>query len=171
MLVALVVPHEHDGRQAEQVEQVDTNGEARHVENKNKPAVGMRLVGVVFPLQDEPEHHSGEGRGVGIDLALDGREPEGVAEGIDERTHHARRLNGNGLGGGQLVPTVNEQAAHQVGNRPEEEQNGTCREQGAHHVDHISHLTGVADQLREQVGRKHEEGGTGRVAYFEFITC
>ena len=71
------------------------DGEARHIHDEHQPAVAVRLVGMLLPLQDEPEHHGGEGRGVGIDLALDSREPEGVAEGIDQGAHQSAALNGD----------------------------------------------------------------------------
>ena len=63
---------------------MDTDGEARHIHDEHKPAVAMRLVGMLFPLEYQPEHHSCECRRIGIHLALDGTKPEGVAEGVDE---------------------------------------------------------------------------------------
>ena len=57
----LVIVYQHDGRQTQQVQQVDTNGEARHIHDEHQPAVGMRLVGMVFPFQNQPEYHSGKG--------------------------------------------------------------------------------------------------------------
>ena len=81
---ATVIVYQADGRQTEQVEEVNTNRQARHVDYKNKPTVAMRLIGMIFPFQDEPEYNSCKGRRVGIDLALDSREPEGIAEGVDK---------------------------------------------------------------------------------------
>ena len=62
MLVAFVVPHQHNGWQTQQVQQVDTDGETRHVENQYQPAVSMWLVSMVFPLQDKPEYNGCKGR-------------------------------------------------------------------------------------------------------------
>ena len=56
----LVAIHQHDGGQAQEVEQVDADGQAGHVEYQHEPTVGVRLVGMVFPLEDDPEHHGGE---------------------------------------------------------------------------------------------------------------
>ena len=72
---------------------MDTDAEASHVHDEHQPAVAVRLIGMVFPLQDKPEHHSGKGRRVGIDLTLDCREPERVTKGIDERTHQTGSFN------------------------------------------------------------------------------
>ena len=83
-----IIIDQHDGRQAQQVQQVYANGESCHIHDKHQPAVGMGLVGLVLPLEDKPEDDGGEGRRVGIHFTLDSREPEGVAEGIDEGAHH-----------------------------------------------------------------------------------
>lgn len=56
----LVAVDEDDSRQAQQVQQVHTDGQTCHVEDEHKPTVRVRLVGVVFPLEDEPEHDSRE---------------------------------------------------------------------------------------------------------------
>jgi hypothetical protein len=42
----------------------------------------MRLVGIVFPLEDQPEDKRGEHGGEGIDFTLHSREPKGVGEGV-----------------------------------------------------------------------------------------
>ena len=76
--MAFVVVNKHNCRDAQQVEEMDTDRQACHVCNEHKPAVGVRLVGMVFPFQNEPEDDGGEGRGIGIHLALDSREPECV---------------------------------------------------------------------------------------------
>ena len=52
----LEVINQHDGGQAQQVEQVYADGKAGQVENQHQPAVAVRLVGTVLPLEDEPEH-------------------------------------------------------------------------------------------------------------------
>ena len=100
----------------------------------------MWLVGMVFPFQDEPEHDSGEGRRVGINLALNGREPKRIAEGIDKCAHQARSLNSNELGSGKAAPVFNNQFAGEVCDAPEQEQDGSGTEQGAHCVYHTCHL-------------------------------
>ncbi len=57
----LVIIYQHNGRQTQQVQQVDTDRQTRHIHNQHEPTVGMRLVGLIFPLQDEPEHNSRKG--------------------------------------------------------------------------------------------------------------
>ncbi len=58
----LVVINQHNGGYTEKVEQVDADGKPRHIHDEHQPAVAVRLVGVVLPLQDEPKHHCREGR-------------------------------------------------------------------------------------------------------------
>ena len=46
----LVVIYQYDGRDAEQVEQVNTDAEACHIGDEYQPSVAVRLVGMVFPF-------------------------------------------------------------------------------------------------------------------------
>ena len=48
------------------------DAEACEIGNENEPAVAVRLVGIVLPLQHQPEHDGREQRTVSIDFALDG---------------------------------------------------------------------------------------------------
>ena len=82
-----IAEHQHDGRNAKQVQQVHADAQARHIGDEDEPAIAVRLVGMVFPFQNEPEHNRGERRRIGIHLAFDSREPKGVAEGVDQRAH------------------------------------------------------------------------------------
>ena len=82
----------------------------------------MGLVGVVLPLQYQPEHYCGKGGGVGIYLALDSGVPEGVAEGVYQRSHHTARLYGNELCHIHLRPVLENKLTRQMGDSPEEEQ-------------------------------------------------
>ena len=87
----LIIIYQGDGGQAEQVEQVHADAKSREVENKHEPAVRVGLIGVVLPFQNQPEHQGGEHRGVGINFALDGREPERVAPRVSQRARQAAR--------------------------------------------------------------------------------
>ena len=51
---------------------MDTDGETGEVEDEHEPTVGMGLVGMVFPFEDEPEDQGGEHGGIGINLAFNG---------------------------------------------------------------------------------------------------
>ena len=86
-----IIIYQGDGGQAEQVEQVHADAKSREVENQYEPAVGVGLVGMVLPFQNQPEHQGGEHRGVGINFALDGREPERVAPRVSQRARQAAR--------------------------------------------------------------------------------
>ena len=166
----LIVIYQHDGGQAEQVQQVDADAEARQVGNQDEPAVGVWLVGHVFPLQDEPEHDGGEQRRERIYLALDGREPERVAERVGQRTHYAATHDGGHLSAGDVVFVLHYQLAHQVRDAPEQEQDAGAAHQRAHVVHHPCHFRGAGGEEREEVGHEHEERCSGRVSHFQFIT-
>ena len=129
----------------------------------------MRLVGIVLPLQHQPEHQSGEEAGVGIDLAFDGREPERVRERIGQRARH-----GSGFDGDELSPRLHPavlayQFAGQMRDAPEEEHDAQGAEQRTHDVHHQRHLGRVVGQLGEQVAGEHEEGCSWRVTHLQLI--
>ena len=117
----LVVVYQHYGRDAEQVQQVDSDAQSSHVCYQYQPAVAMRLIGMVFPFQYQPEHHCGECRRVGIYLTLDSRIPERVAKCIYQRAHQSRCFYGYDLAQSQRVPVLQYQSSHQVGDGPEQE--------------------------------------------------
>ena len=165
-----VVIYQHDGGQAKQVQQVNADAEARQVGDEHQPAVAVRLVGHVLPLQDQPEHHGGEQRREGIYLALHGREPERVAERIGQRAHQSAAHHGDELGGRDVCFIPDDQLADQVRDGPEEEQDARAAHQRAHVVHHLRHLGGVGGELREQVGHQHEERCAGRVSHFQFVS-
>ena len=57
-----ITEHQNDGRNTKQIEQVHADTEARHIGNQHQPTVTVRLVGMVFPLQNEPKHDGRKGR-------------------------------------------------------------------------------------------------------------
>ena len=165
----LIIIDKHDGREAEQVEQVHADAEAGQVGDEHQPAVAVRLVGDVLPFEDEPEDHCREQRGEGVDFALDGREPERVAERIGQGSHQAAAHDDRGLGGGDARLVRGHQLAYQVCDRPEEEQDARRAHQRAHVVDHLGHFRRIAGKLRKEVRHEHEERRSGRVAHFQLV--
>ena len=166
-----VVEDEHEGRQAEQVEQMHADAETREVGDEDEPAVAARLVGMVFPLEHQPEDDGSEQAAVGIDLSLYCAEPEGVAEGIDQCAGQCTGLHRDELCQGLHPAVLAHELACQVTDAPEEEHDAGCTEEGAHHVDHEGDLCRVIDQLREEVGGEHEEGCPRRMPYFQLVSC
>ena len=57
-----IIIYEYDGRDTEQVEQVHTDTQTCHIGDEYKPAIAVRFVGMVFPLQYQPEYYSCECR-------------------------------------------------------------------------------------------------------------
>ena len=129
----------------------------------------MRLVGHVFPFQDEPEHHGGEQRGERVYLSLYRRKPECVAERVGQCAHHAAAYDGEYLPRADVLLVRHHQLARQVRDAPEQEEYAGRAHQRAHVVYHLGHLGGVARELREQVGHQHEERCPRRVPYFQLV--
>ena len=150
---------------------MDANRQSGDIHDEHKPAVAVRFIGHILPFQNEPEHNGRQRRGVGIDLTFDGREPECIAECVYQRTHQSGSLNGDKLRHGQLTPVGDKQTACKMGDTPEQEKDTRRRQQGAHRVHHLRHLSGIAGKLREEIGRQHEERCPRRVADFHLVTC
>ena len=148
---------------------MDTNGKAGHIEDEHQPTVAMRLVCTVFPLQDQPEHDGCEGRGVGIDLTLDSGEPECVGECVNQSAHQGGSLYGDGLGERGHSAVLDDEAAHQMRDGPEEEHDTNRGEERTHNVDHTRHLRHIAGKLAEKIGREGKEWCPRWVADFELV--
>ena len=165
----LIIIDQNDGRQAQQIEQVHTDGQTGEVENQHNPAIGVRRVGIVFPFQNEPEHQSREHRRIGVDFALDCGEPEGVAPRVGQSTGHTAGQNGQRLAEGFDHAVGAKQLTRQMRDAPEQEQDAECREQGAHYIDPVGHLLGTRGKERKELAREHKEGCSGRVTHFKPI--
>ena len=118
---------------------MDTHRQACDIGDENNPAVTRsraRLhrgwpfgLPVFVPFQDEPEHQGGEKTGEGIDLGLDSREPEGVAEGVGKGSHRATRLDADGLGSGQHVSLLTDDFSGEMGDGEEKEEDASGTQQ------------------------------------------
>ncbi len=165
---AAEMPHQDHRRNAEQIEQMHADGQADKIGDEHHPAVTAGLVGLVLPLQHQPEHQRRQETGVGIDLGFHRREPERVAERIGQRAHQAAHLHQPHTCRRERA-VGHHQPPRQVRNRPEEEQDAARTEQGREQVHHQRHPRGIARELREEIGRKHEEGRARRVSHLQFI--
>ena len=165
----LEVIDQHDGGDAEQVEEVHTDGEADDVGQQDDITVTLDARTAALPFEDEPEDESRHERREGIDLGLDSREPERVGPRIDQGTHHAGEEDGDGLGPGHVVQRLVVAADDLAGKRgdgPEEEENGTSREEGRHAVDPKAGLRHVAAcEVNEETSGEIEESISGRVTH------
>ena len=146
-----IIIYEYDGRNTEQVEQVHTDTQTCHIGDEYKPAVAMRFVGMVFPLQYQPEYYSSECRWERIDLTLYCRKPEGIAEGVDECAHHTWGFDGNQFAGGHLFPIADDEFACQMCDSPKEEQDTNGTQECAHRVHHFGNLCGIAGEMCEEI--------------------
>ena len=150
---------------------MNANGKPGEIEDEHQPAIGVRLIGVVFPFENKPEDQSGEHGGVGIDLTFHGREPECVAPSVGERTGQTATHDDNQLGEGGDDAVFANEFPRQVCDAPEEEENAKGGKQCRHDVHAERHLGRVVCELSEEVAGQHEERCAGRVTHFKFIGC
>ena len=167
--ILLVVVHQHDSGQAKEVEQVDTDGESCEVKNEDEPAVGVWRIGIVFPLENQPEHQGSEHGRVSIYFAFYSREPESVAPSVSQSTSHTTGNNRNSLRQIFYHTLSADEFACQVGDTPKEEQDAECRECGTHHIDPICHLLRARGKEGEKLAGEHEERCTRWVSHFKAI--
>ena len=170
-----VVDDEPDGREGQQVQEVHADGEAYEVGNQHDPAVrvdvGHRVFVLLVPLQDAPEDQGGEERRHGVDLALDGGEPEGVGEGVGQRGHEGGAEDGDEARGVELAPSGDELAG-QAHDAEVEQHDGHAAAYRRHAVDAVGHLGDVtAGEERGDAAEDLERGGSRRVADEHFRGC
>ena len=95
---------------------------------------------------------------------------EGVGEGVGQRADGARTQYGPHVGVGQLAALRRVDAAAEVGDRPEHEQDAEGAGQRVHGVDGDAHVVGVSEgEERGQARQHHEQRCSGRVSHFEFV--
>ena len=169
MVILAEVVDEHQSRYGQQVQYVHTDRETHQIGYQHDPAGRVRLVGLLLPLEHEPYHQRREHRREGVDLTFDGREPEGVGEGVCQGTHGARAEDGdlvvvsNGAAAGAVY------AACDVRDRPEEEEYAEGAGQTVHGIDHVGHVVRRGCEHGGYAGHEHEERRSGRVSDFEFV--
>jgi len=149
---------------------VDTDTQSGQICDQNQPTVAVGLIGYVFPFQNQPEYNGCEQGGESIYFAFYGREPEGIAECIDQcadqsATHHCDKLACR-----DIVFVGDHQFANQVGDAPEKEQDTGAAHEGTHVVYHLRYGSYIGGELRKEIRYQHKEGCAGRVSYFQFIT-
>ena len=148
---------------------MDADGKARDVGYQDYPAVAAWTVSRFLPFQYQPEHQGREERGESIDLSLDSREPEGVAKGVSQRTHHSARFDGDDLSKGHGT-RGREQGADKVRNGQEQEEDAARTQECRQQIDHQRYLRRLAGKLGEEVGHQHKDGRPGWMSDFQFVT-
>ena len=151
---------------------MNANRQAHQVGDEHDPAQVARLFGAGLPLEDGPEDERREQGAQGVDLALDGTEPEAVAEGVGEGTHSTAAEDGEALGGSRLRlslrPAGHAELLRQVRDAPEEEEDGEGTRHCAHHVHRRGRVHG-GDEHGEEAGDEHEHRGARRVSDLELV--
>ena len=164
------VVDEGQRRDGEQVEDVHADREAHQVGDQHDPARGVGLVGLLLPFEHEPHDQCREHRREGVDLALDGREPEGVGEGVGQGADGSGSEHGPRPGVGQLRTAAGHQTPRQGRDGPEEEEDAEGAGQRVHGIDgHADQVRVAESEERGQACQHHEQRGPGRVPHFEFV--
>ena len=169
LTVVFKIIHVNDGGYCQQVQQVDSDGGADKERDKDKPAQGMRLVGLFLPFEHCPEHHCRKERRHGVNLAFYSREPESVGEAVGQRTYDAAGEHGPntavldrdfiGFETGYLLAEQRDS--------PEKEHNAESAADGRHCVDGKSGIVG--HQHSEQTADNLESGCSRRVSHLNFV--
>ena len=129
----------------------------------------MRLIGHLFPFENQPENHSRKQRGIGIHLALYRTEPEGVTKCIGQGAYHTTTHDRDQLPQRDFRTFVHDDLPSHVCDAPEEEQDRQSTEQGRHTIDHDRHLRRIRGELRKEVRCQHKERCSRRVSYLQLV--
>src|SRR5262249_5045389 len=121
--IPLEVVNHYDRGDGEEVEQMNADGEAHHVEDEDEPPVRAGFTMILFPFEDGPKDDGCEEGGRGIYFPFDGTIPEGITERVSEGADSACAENGEGLvfigfGGGV---GLHDEFSCEVSDGPEEE--------------------------------------------------
>ena len=169
VLALAIVEHKYQGGNCQQVKQVNTYTQTHQEGYEHYPTVGMRLLCDVVPAGHCPEHHGCEKTRHGIHLALDGTEPEGIGEAIDQGAHKTGAYNGDCLAF-SVFPVI--ATAHEPACKPDyrkiQEEDGKCTAESTHRVYRHSGSLPFSEESKE-TGEKLESGVSGRMSDFEFI--
>ena len=156
-------------RNGQQVEDMDADRESHQVGDQDQPPRCVGFVGLILPFEHQPHDERREHRREGVNLAFDGREPESVGEGIGQRADGASAQHGPSIGIGQFASLRRVDAASEVGDRPEHEEDAEGTGQRVHDIDRQRYILGRGCQHRGQTGHHHEERCSGRVPHFELV--
>ena len=152
---------------------MDTDRQAHQIGDEHDPPQIARLFSAGLPLENGPEDERREQGAQGVHLTLDGAEPEAVAEGVGQGPPGPTAEDGKALGRGRLRlafgPTRHAQLLRQVGDAPEQEEDGERARHRTHHVDRCGRIN-RRNEHRKETRDQHEHRGTGRVSDRELVT-
>ena len=168
LLVLLIIDKEYDGRDGQQVEQVDTDGQAHQEADEDEPAVGIRRIGLFFPFERRPEDHGGEERRHRIDFPFYGREPERIGKTVGESAHDPCAEERDGTGFGERPSPLLLEPASEVDDGQVEEEDGQAGAEGAHRIDGDGGVGGSGDN-GEDAGEQVEDHVAGGVSDFQLV--
>ncbi len=143
-----------------------------HEKDKDDPFVGAGFIGMVLPFEDGPEDQGGKEGGRGIDFPLDGAVPEGITEGIGQGADDAGAHDGKDLlAVGFAHDAFHDEFAGEMGDGPEQEEDGKAAGDGAHEIDAAGGgMRVIAKKDDKEAAHEDEEGRAGRVGDLELVT-
>ena len=96
-VILFIIIYKHNRGYYEQVEQVYADAQTHQISDEDKPTVGIRLVGVFLPTENQPKYNCRKEATHTINLRLHSRKPRCVAECINQAAHNAARNDADGL--------------------------------------------------------------------------
>ena len=171
ILIATEEEYHHQRWDSQQVEDVDTYRQTHKVGNKDYPTHRRRTICILLPLEHQPHYQRCEHRRQGIDLTLNGREPEGVGIGIRQRTYDTSTQHKNSTIQRVRHTTRSHYTTSKVGYSPKHKEYGEAAHQRIHTIDHHRHILGRGGKERGYACQHHKEWCPGRVTHLELVGC
>ena len=169
LLCGAEVVDEDECRDGQQVQDVHADREPHEVGDQHDPPCRAGRVGLLLPFEHEPHHQRREKRRQGVDLAFDGREPEGVGEGVGQCAHESRAEHRPYVGLRGLGAFAAAEAHAQVGDGPEKKEDAACAGQAVHGIDHVGHVVRRGGEERGDACQHHEQRRSGGVSHLKLV--
>ena len=172
-VILSIIIHKHNCWYHEQIEQVNTDAQTHQISDEDKPTVGIRLVGVFLPTENQPKYNRRKEATHTINLRLHSRKPRRVAECINQAAHNAARNDADSLAStirrhtlALIIPALHNPAGN-VSDAPEKEQR---RKSGCKHcrtVHHQRHTCVVGREQRCHPTNNHPQGCSRGVSHLQ----
>ena len=148
---------------------MDTDRQTKQISYQHQPAVSLRLVSHLFPLQNRPKHNGSAHLRHRINLTLNRRKPKRISKGISQSTYgtstHDRpnlsHRNNISTHRGRVLSILplrhlkNHQFLSQSRDGPKQKQNGKSTRQRRHDIHHFSRLRHIISSKQGKYPTNH----------------
>lgn len=150
---------------------MDCHTDSDHISYEHKIPVGMRGIGMILPLEDQPEHKSRTERRERVDLALYRREPECIAPAVSKCAYNTTAHYHQILRKRQLLTLgiADHKTPNKMRDGPEQQKYGKSRKQSAHGIHHKRDRLDIRSEIRKETGREHKDRVARRVPDFQLV--